>query len=242
MKPLIVVLLLSIALFSNPVFSDETSDQLEQMDKKLDILLESQEKNYKIITDDPLKGRKFGVEFNIPRLLVFKDERALSGGFSIFDHKRNVEYAFPIFYQNTSDDNYWSENGGRNSSLRVTTLDFHYRAFLGDRLNGFYMSAFTRLAHLKGSIACDYSSMPASPPEKSSPDNFVCDSAAGSETKLGVGVGIGFRIFSSKRIYWGASLSAGRYITGEKHNFEQNSMDDEAPIIDVEFLKFGWAF
>ena len=69
-----------------------------------------------------------------------------------------------------------------------------------------------------------------------------------TENKFGMGVGIGYRIFFKNGIYngmyWGASLSVGRYISGKKHQFIHDAAggDDEQNIIDVELLKFGYAF
>jgi hypothetical protein len=61
----------------------------------------------------------------------------------------------------------------------------------------------------------------------------------------GAGVGIGYRKFSYRGLYWGASLSLGRYFIGKNDRFYGSWLsydDDNEIIIDVEFLKFGWAF
>ncbi|MCF6235377.1 MAG: hypothetical protein L3J70_03195 [Gammaproteobacteria bacterium] len=240
MKSLIITLLLGISFLSNPALSEETessgvaNEKLDRIDQKLDTLIDSQNKTYKIVKDDPIGSKNFGVELNIARLLVFEEERAVSGGFSLFDHKRKVEYAFPIFYQNSiKNDGYWGDAENNKRSIRISTIDFHYRTFLNDRLNGFYISGFTRLAYLKGTLQCNYYGVY---------ETSSCSRSTKSETKLGVGVGIGYRIFSSKRLYWGTSLSIGKYITGDKYDFELGEFDDGEYIFDMELLKFGWAF
>ena len=59
--------------------------------------------------------------------------------------------------------------------------------------------------------------------------------------------GIGYRIISESGYYWGASLSAGKYIIGNYDVFLDSdgistTLDDEEFIFDVELLKFGFAF
>jgi len=62
---------------------------------------------------------------------------------------------------------------------------------------------------------------------------------------LVLGVGIGYRIFSYKGLYWGTSVSFGRYIVGENNKFHGSFLDindDAKYIIDFELLKFGFAW
>ncbi|NCQ11408.1 MAG: hypothetical protein GW809_04525, partial [Bacteroidetes bacterium] len=66
-----------------------------------------------------------------------------------------------------------------------------------------------------------------------------------SIVKVGLGIGIGYRIFSYKGIYWGTSLNVGRYFIGKNDHFYSSFLeinDDATMILDIEFLKFGWAF
>ena len=175
----------------------------------------------------PLQGREFGVEFNFPRLLTYSDSwKTASGTFSYFDHINKVEYAMPWTIQKHSNDSYDSYPH-IEKSLDINTLDLHYRKFLGEELNGFYLSGFTRLAHLDGKMRYE--------------------DAYQKTTKLGLGAGLGYRLFPNKqRFYWGAGLIVGRYISGDNDVYEQSvdwlGFDDMPLIIDVEFLKFGYAF
>ena len=62
---------------------------------------------------------------------------------------------------------------------------------------------------------------------------------------MGVGIGIGYRIFLKSGYYWGASLSVGHYLVGENNKFGVSNLvyaDDKARIADIELFKFGYAF
>ena len=115
----------------------------------------------------------------------------------------------------------------------LLTLDAHYRYFLGDTTNGFYINGFGRLARLRAKTGDDLSWL----------DGYATHPTA-TENKFGVGVGIGYRIFSKNGLYWGTSLSAGRYIVGKNDKFIMANFgnDDSQTIIDIEMLKFGYAF
>lgn len=93
------------------------------------------------------------------------------------------------------------------------TLDAHYRNYFGQRLKGFYISGFGRLAALHGSAG----------------DGFAClfDSSQqyqqDTELKFGLGFGIGYRVISKSGWYWGTSLSVGRYFVGENNKVVSRS-------------------
>ena len=103
------------------------------------------------------------------------------------------------------------------------TFDLHYRKFIGDKMEGLYYSGFARLAKLEGMSG-----------------NYLI-----KQTKFGLGVGVGFRIFFENGFYWGGSLGVGSYITGKNDRFT-NAMfvitDDPMFIFDVELLKVGYSF
>ncbi len=193
------------------------------MSAKIDSIFELQKKMYKEQRNEPLANKKFGVELNFFRLLILDDATSFSGTFSLFNVNRNAEIAFPVYY------------GKPNNSkdLRSLTIDCHFRYFLGNTQNGFYISGFARYAHLNGYLG----------------DNSLFQSGSvnipGSEDKIGIGFGLGCRIFSYKGFYWGFSASFGRYIIGENNKFYGSFLaldDDEKYILDFELLKFGWAF
>ena len=173
----------------------------------------------------PLEGRQYGVEFNFPRLLTLSvvDLRSLSGTFSYFDYDNKAEIALPWFV------GLFKDHNGNHDSVRhfdVVTTDIHYRKFLGDDFGGLYVSTFGRVAFLN-SILDDE-------------DRYK------KTTKLGLGVGVGYRFFSKgSRLYWGAGIIFGRYVKGDNDIYRDIGMgtiDDSSQILDVELLKIGYAF
>ena len=230
--------IITLTLLSLAAQADDTpridviEKKVDVIDKKVDTVIEKQDRIYSKVENNPLQGRKYGVELNLFRLLTIQDNsNSFSGTVSYFNHARNAEIALPLFY---SAERYSGDDG----KFTLFTVDAHYRNFLGDTLNGFYVSGFGRLARLYGRTG-DYW-------QWSSLDNTAARPYA-TETKFGIGVGIGYRIFSKNRIYWGASLSAGRYIVGENDkfyspNFFNTINEDSQTILDIELLKFGYAF
>ena len=170
----------------------------------------------------PLQGKKFGVEFNIPRLLTYSDSwKSLSGTFSYFQPQERVEIAFPWIVSLYTD----RINEMDEAHFDVHSLDVHYRQFLGEEMDGFYLSGFVRAAYLNGLLDDE--------------DHYK------KTMKFGLGVGLGYRFFSrSQPYYWGIGLIVGRYITGENDIYREVGLgiEDTPLIIDVEFLKFGYAF
>jgi len=170
----------------------------------------------------PLEGRKFGVEFNIPRLLTYSDSwQSASGTFSYFDHEDSVEVAFPWLVSNQKSSGYY----GSDRHFDVINMDIHYRKFLGDKMDGFYLSGFGRVSHLNGLLDDE--------------DRYK------KTVKFGLGVGLGYRLFPiSQRYYWGIGLIVGRYVSGENEIYQDVdfSLEDSPIIVDIEFLKFGYAF
>ena len=178
------------------------------------------------ITAEPLQGKTRGVEFNIPRVIAYDDDwKTLSGTYSIFDHKNQAEIAFPWFA---------AKYGSGDNALYNQSIDIHYRKFIEDRLGGPYLSAFARLSNFDGKAYV--SSNDLSGDRETENKNAL---------RFGLGVGIGTRIFpNNKNMYWGASLSIGRYFDTSE-DFTEDTPDlfgDTSFILDVELLKFGYAF
>jgi len=186
----------------------------------------------------PLGNKKWGIEINLFRLIIFipsgeKFYHTFSGGISYFGLDRKSELAFPFFYS------HWGSPGEYehySESIRQIIVDCHYRRFLGKTQNGFYISAFIRYANLKGKkplYKYDYQS--------DTIEELV-------ENKFGIGIGIGFRMFTKVGFYWGVSGSIGKYVIGENDVFHDNARDlflfdnDIDMIYNIELLKFGWAF
>jgi len=211
---LLVGLFISVSVFSQekPVSTNDKIDSIYYLQKQM----YGEQKN------NPLFDKKLGVEFNFIRLVYMKD-LTLSGGFSIFDLKNKAEISFPMYFQKPSS----------SKDLTAFTLDCHYRYFLRNTLNGFYLSAFTRYAYLQGTLG----------------DNDFwgeqTSTTQSTENKVGLGFGLGYRIFSYRGLYWGTSLSFGRYLIGKSNKFQGDfiSLDDDNEFIfDFELFKFGWAF
>jgi hypothetical protein len=217
------LLLIIITLLFTPVMLQAQTKDTLSTSEKIDSIYSLQKKMYDETRNEPLADKKYGFEFNVFRLLLMNKAVSLSGSFSFFDISRSAEIAFPFYYQDPKD----------SYDLTEFTLDCHYRYFLGNTQNGFYLSAFVRYAHLRGMLGVN---------------NLFenqQDNPRGTENKLGLGFGLGYRIFSYKGFYWGISLSIGRYFIGENDKFQGSFLsldDDEKQILDMELLKFGYAF
>jgi len=219
------ILLTLVCLWGGFIYAQDKQPDSLSVSSKLDSIYVLQKKMYTDVKNQPLADKKFGVEFNLFRLLMMEESVSLSGGFSLFGINRQTEIAFPVFYSNPDE----------KEDLNEFTIDCHVRYFLGNSQNGFYISGFTRYAHLEGYLG-------------DSGLHLFEDETVGkrsTENKIGVGVGVGFRKFSYKGLYWGMSLNFGKYIYGENNKFYGSFLsldDDEKTIVDFEFLKFGYAF
>ena len=215
----ILLLQIIVLLISSNAVAHE--NKFKKINKKLDVIIANQDKQ----NISPLRNRRNGVELNFARLLLSTNySTTFSGTYSRFDHRKGVEWAIPVYWGRQID--------FEGQPTNVTTLDVHYRKFLGDTVKGFYISGFTRMTHINGVIGSDYDYY----------DEDSEEAKHGVETKFGVGVGIGYRIFSRDNIYWGMSLSVGRNIFGKNDKFIGAYFDDSELIKDLEFLKFGYSF
>ncbi len=204
---------------------DEIDTKTDEINDKIDDVYELQKKMYKESKNEPLANKKYGVELNILRILIIKKAMTLSGGGSLFNITRQAEIAFPIYYGRPSD----------TLDLNSFTADCHYRYFLGNTQNGFYLSGFARYAYLSGYFGDNHIHLF---------DTLMVNKKS-TANKIGIGIGVGYRKFSYKGLFWGTSLSFGRYFIGDNDKFYGSFLsydDDSEYIIDFEFLKFGWAF
>jgi hypothetical protein len=74
---------------------------------------------------------------------------------------------------------------------------------------------------------------------------FFSSNSSGPEAttrKVGAYFGIGYRYFTQSGFYWGTSLIYGRYFSGDQRDIQEVIFDDSKMIIDIELLKFGFAF
>ena len=208
--------------------AEESEDPLKRIEKKIDRIEKNQEVAHRDLLNQPLANKRFGIEINPFRILAWSDTKSFSGSFSLFQPKNNVEIAFPFFYEVEEP---WDSGGilDTDSEFTSMTLDVHYRKFLGQTTNGFYISGFGRLASLSGRL------------EDRVVEGNVINGVEDSQLKFGVGIGIGYRIFSADHWYWGTSLSLGRY-AAEGDRFVNSNIDDADYIIDIELFKFGYSF
>jgi hypothetical protein len=215
----------------------ETTEGMSDSEK-IDSIFVMQKQVVRTLKNDPLAGKTFGVEANVARLLLASELTSFSGGVSLFGVDRNAEIAFPFYYGKSESDIESDDIAFSNVDFTEITQDVHYRYFLGNTQNGFYLSGFARFAWLDGVLGRNiFDGVDTS---KANDADY-----RSTEGKLGIGVGLGYRIFSYRGLYWGCGLNLGRYIIGENDKFRGSlfSLDsDEEIIVDVELLKFGWAF
>lgn len=231
MKKLLFVVV--VLLFFTSLYAENLSTM--STDEKVDSIYVLQKKMYKDVKDQPLENKKYGIEFNFLRLIFFGSDidylnHSLSGSFSLFFPKKKVEIAFPFFYSEPTVK--WHDDYSQDCSLRQITLDCHYRKFLGNSLNKFYIAGFVRYANLKGYEGESWI--------KGKDD----DSEMSAENKIGIGISVGYRVFSYAGFYWGSSLNVGKYIIGKNNRFRNEFLyDNDSEIIyNIEFFKFGYAF
>lgn len=200
-------------------FAQTKSADIDSVLHNQNKLLSNQQTIYQEVRyEDPLLNKAYGAEFNPAVFLLgsVQSQTILSGGFSFFKAHPMAEVAFPVYYHSYSID-------GLKSSL--FTIDSRYRYFLGKHRDGFYLSGGLRFAHLSNEVDEDNSGI-----------------VHYTTNKFGVLFGIGYRIYSASGFYWGASLSVGRYFSDDTAHFENLGLDATEYLLDIELLKFGYAF
>jgi hypothetical protein len=179
--------------------------------------------SYSLYSESLNSQKIVGFEFNPFYLVILNpgenNETYYSGTVSLFDHMHDAEIAIPFSYRKDAGDDY-----------KEYTLDLHYRKFLNDYVGGLYLSGFVRYAKMEGYLSGgEYGK-----------DNFA------KQSKIGLGVGIGYRYFDPIGLYWGCSLGLGHFLNSEdSQKFDTDMIINAGAndyIFDVEFLKFGYAF
>lgn len=224
-----------LVLFSTFTYAQEKS---LTMDEKIIIMLENEkkisankERIYRDQIENPFRDKDYGIEINLPQLAMsfMPEYHAFYGTFSIFDSKQKAEIAFPFLTHSVT----YAWDNINETKYDLSMIDIHYRKFLGDYLNGFYVSGFARATYIKGLLGEDFYYE----------GEEIFSGKYGSEKKLGFGFGIGYRIFTQSDFYWGVSLIVGRYVYGENNKFaDEWFIEDSEYIVDIEFLKLGYAF
>ncbi len=230
MKSVYSLIVMLVAIASVVVAQDTTATA------KFDTLLVHQMKQ-KILEKNqyvpPLTNKWAGIELDLARILVStgQDYFTFPGTFSLFDVTRLAEIAFPFFIKSgTSRKREGFDGTEYDVPLTLINLDATYRHFLGKYQEGFYFSVGMRYTYIKGLEGDDFIFFPANR-----------NTSHSSTHKFGVYFGVGYRYFTESGFYWGVSLIYGRYFGGER-DYQEVLLDDKGTIIDVEILKFGFAF
>jgi hypothetical protein len=223
MKFMALFVLLPLITEAQDTTSNSKIDTILSNSKKI---LDLQQKTYNEVAQEPLANKHFGIELNPASLLVASANNflLLSGGFSLFAVDRHAEIAFPFFYQSGA-------GKKENYHLTLLTLDAAYRRFLGRHQDGFYLSVGTRYTYIRGE-------------EGSTFFLFTSDTPGPTITtsKMGLYFGIGYRYFSESGLYWGFSISYGRYFSDDERDIKGATLDDSKILFDIELLKFGISF
>ena len=170
---------------------------------------------------------KIGVELNPGLILYASDKNAtvISAGISLFPKNRKTELTMPITYEYSRDED-WFYGDYFGKSINV---EFHYRFYLAGKLGGIY-----------NSIGVKYNYAYLEPDEDSE------YAKTEKVSRLGLGFGIGYRLFSDDRLYWGIGIFFGRHLLGrdisDKINIDSMFTRDENLFFTVQLLKTGWAF
>ncbi|KAB2877920.1 hypothetical protein F9K33_15115 [bacterium] len=226
----VMIIIVALLFGINQVMAQENSSMENKVDSVLIYqkqLMDYQQRIYgEVKYVDPLLNKRSGIEFNPAYLMLASANESvvISGTYSRFDVNRKAELAFPFYYSNAKPFGLFEDH----TRTKLFTLDAVYRQFLGAHQNGFYFSVGTRYAHIKGENEEDY-------------DDFFSsyDPVIKTTDKFGVLAGIGYRYFAQSGFYWGVSISAGRYLTGNMH---MAGSDGGKVILDIELLKFGVSF
>ncbi|PID28338.1 MAG: hypothetical protein CSB55_05050 [Candidatus Cloacimonadota bacterium] len=231
-----ILLLIIFLVGSFELIAEETNSADKKLDKILENQKELKETAYSLrqeYKNKPLEGKKYGIEINPFLLIAFNQLKTLSGSFSIFKPEKNTEISFPFMYSDNKFITYSTDFDNNKSTLKIITASSHWRKFLGNTCNGFYISASARLENINYDIY-----------RYSYGYRIKLKNIKGNRTLLGIGFGIGYRVFSYKGFYWGTGLTLGKYLAG---NFKIKDKGDEVLknheiYFNFELLKFGWAF
>jgi len=106
----IVFFTLAIVFFTTLLLANDEAAQSSE--EKIDSIYVWQKEMYRTHKDEPLIGKRYGVELNFIRFLLFGSDtdginHTLSGGVSLFYHEKNVELSFPFRNRLQIDLNLW---------------------------------------------------------------------------------------------------------------------------------------
>jgi len=171
----------------------------------------------------------FGLEINPGLLLYARGQKAtvVSAGFSYFPQNRKSEITIPIVYEYSKDSDWFFENG------KSVNLELHYRKFLMGKVGGIYSDIGIKYNYAYSEPSDDYENIEPDEPK--------------SMRRLGLGFGMGYRIFSDDRFYLGIGVFLGSYFLGrdiDNSTGISSSLftSDERSFFTIQLLKIGYAF
>jgi len=185
------------------------------------------------ITFSPYLNTKYKVGFELnPGLLLYasdKEATVISAGISVFPNNRKTELSIPIIYEYSRTDDWFNGNYFGKS----INLEFHYRYYLIGKMGGIYNSV---------GLKYNYAYLEPEEDPEVEYEYFKKETVS----RLGLGFGVGYRIFSDDRLYWGIGIFLGRYIIGrdisDKISVSSMFTRDENLFVTIQLLKFGFAF
>ncbi len=159
-----------------------------------------------------------------------------SGTLSFFPRQLPIEIAIPVYH-------------GSFTDYEQSDIDLRLRYYLrrnqpyntSHGASGMYVSLDARYSKLQGLTRIEFNNT-----------NSRTERYYDNTSKLGIGVGLGIRgVFYYKwKVYFGASLNFGRYLTGDHDLFSNRGLgvwssggtSDDRNYVDLEFLKVGMVF
>ncbi len=182
-------------------------------------------------SDTSFHRYNYGLEINPAAALVGSayESMLLYAGVNILNYKRDVELAFPITFWQEFKDN-------RNTILNI---DAQYRWFMKDKQEGLFSIFGVRISYFTHEDQY-YDYIPLS-------NEYYFHDKQIDFLKFGVCFGMGYRYYSPKGIYWGFAIYIGRYLNnvdnGHDKEFDMFFINTgKRTFLEVEFLKFGYAF
>jgi len=168
-----------------------------------------------------------GLELNPGLILYARGQKAtvVSTGFSYFLKNRKSEITIPIVYEYSKNGDWFHYNYGKS-----VNLELHYRKFLMGKIGGIYSDI---------GIKYNYAYSEPSDDHENSESKLM--------RRLGLGCGMGYRIFSDDRFYLGIGVFLGSYLLGEDIDNSTGLSSflftsDERSFFTIQLLKIGYAF
>jgi len=168
-----------------------------------------------------------GIDLNVPQAIksLTSDQKYIAGTISVANPTSRYELAMPFFlYDYTFD-------ADACCIVKLERFDLQLRVFNNRLRHGFYYGIIARRSSVSGMEYFDHTT-PA------------------SYDRVGVGVVLGFKQIYFDRVYWGANLNVGQFLS-EAELLADGSRDaaffipsenGSSEFFNIEFLKLGIRF